>query len=78
MERERHTSGLMVLPNRREALGVTDSRSSSDVESKIFNDKLFFKENLSVSWLITTLLGSSRLLDFLDGDDLRALRLLPQ
>lgn len=71
-DRERHTRGLMVRPmERREALGVTDSRSSSDEEStNLFVspfrvEKLVFKENMSLSWLVTTRLGSSRLLDFL-------------
>ena len=57
--------------DRLEARGVTDSRSSSDDESTNFFvspllvEKLFFKENMSVSSLVTTRLGSSRLRDFL-------------
>lgn len=67
----------MVRPMERlEALGVTDSRSSSVVEDESTKlmvwpfrmDKLFFKQNMSVSWLVTTRRGSSRLLEF---DDLR-------
>lgn len=76
IERDRHTSGFTVFPINRDILGVTDLRSSSDEDSKILSDEFVF-QNMSFSSLVTTLLGSSRLLDFPVGD-LRGLRFLPE
>lgn len=68
---------------RREDVGVMDSRSSSVVDDESTNlivcpfrmDKLFFKQNMSssASKLVTTRRGSSRLLEF---EDLRKLLLI--
>jgi hypothetical protein len=70
--------------DRREAVGVTDSRSSSVVDDESANftvwpfrmDMFFFRQNMSASSLVTTRRGSNLLREF---EDLRELyELLPQ